>query len=199
MCRACDLWERGTKTVFGEGERSADVVFVGEQPGDREDLEGHPFVGPAGKLLERAIVESGLERRSIYITNTVKHFKWEARGKKRIHQKPNANEIRACRPWLEAELAAIRPLAVVCLGATAARALLGKEFKVTRQRGVPFATAFVPIAMGTVHPSSILRAPDEGARRAEMEAFVEDLRRLRAALERARSGASPRPEAAQHP
>ena len=120
-CRACDLWERGTQTVFGEGARSADVVFVGEQPGDREDQEGHPFVGPAGRLLERAIAEAGLDRRRIYITNVVKHFKWEPRGKKRIHQKPNAGEIQACRPWLDAELAVIRPLAVVCLGATAAR------------------------------------------------------------------------------
>jgi len=180
-CRACDLWRRGTQTVFGEGTAGADVVFVGEQPGDREDLEGRPFVGPAGRLLERAIAEAGLDRDRIYVTNAVKHFKWEARGKKRIHQKPNAGEIAACRPWLEAELRVIRPAAVVCLGATAAQALLGKAFKVTRQRGVPVSSAFAPIALATLHPSSILRAPDE-RRRAEFEAFVDDLRKLRLAL-----------------
>jgi uracil-DNA glycosylase family protein len=199
-CRACDLWERGTQTVFGEGARAADVVFVGEQPGDREDVEGHPFVGPAGRLLERAIAEAGLDRRRIYITNVVKHFKWEPRGKKRIHQKPNAGEIHACRPWLDAELAVIRPLAVVCLGATAAQALLGKDFKVTKHRGEPRPSALAPIVMGTVHPSSILRAPDEESRRSELESFVTDLRRLRAALDRAHrggeadaAGASPAP------
>jgi uracil-DNA glycosylase len=184
-CRACDLWERGTQTVFGEGVQGTDLMFVGEQPGDREDQEGHPFVGPAGRLLERAIAEAGLDRDRIYITNVVKHFKWEPRGKKRIHQKPNAGEIRACRPWLDAEIAVIRPRAVVCLGATAAQALLGKDFKVTKHRGEPRPSALAPIVMGTVHPSSILRAPDEEARRREMEAFVADLRRLRDALERA--------------
>jgi DNA polymerase len=171
--------------VFGEGVRGADVMFVGEQPGDREDQEGHPFVGPAGRLLERAIAEAGLDRERIYITNVVKHFKWEPRGKKRIHQKPNAGEIRACQPWLDAEIAVIRPRAVVCLGATAAQALLGKDFKVTKHRGEPRPSALAPIVMGTVHPSSILRAPDDEARRTEMEAFVADLRRLRDALERA--------------
>jgi uracil-DNA glycosylase len=198
-CRACDLWQRATQTVFGEGARGADVVFVGEQPGDREDVEGHPFVGPAGKLLERAIAEAGLDRDRIYITNTVKHFKWEPRGKKRIHQKPNAGEIRACRPWLEAELAVLRPLAVVCLGATAGQALLGKDFKVTRHRGVPRAATFAQIAVGTVHPSSILRAPDEESRRAEFAAFVDDLRALRAALERAAAHRADGGGAAQHP
>jgi uracil-DNA glycosylase len=182
-CRACDLWERGTQTVFGEGAPGADVVFVGEQPGDREDREGHPFVGPAGRLLERAIAEAGLDRRRIYITNVVKHFKWEPRGKRRIHQKPNATEIRACRPWLDAELAVVRPRAVVCLGATAAQAVLGKDFKVTKHRGQPRPGALAPIVMGTVHPSSILRAPDDDARRAEMEGLVADLVRLRAALD----------------
>jgi uracil-DNA glycosylase family protein len=185
-CRACDLWERGTQTVFGEGSRGADVVFVGEQPGDREDSEGHPFVGPAGHLLERAIAEAGLDRRRVYLTNAVKHFKWEARGKKRIHQKPNATEIRACRPWLDAELAVIRPAAVVCLGATAAQALLGKTFKVTQHRGELMPSPLAPVVMGTVHPSSILRAPDDESRHREMERFVDDLKRLRAALDRDR-------------
>jgi uracil-DNA glycosylase len=181
-CRACDLWERGTQTVFGEGDPRADVVFVGEQPGDREDVEGRPFVGPAGRLLERAIEEAGLDRRRIYLTNVVKHFKWEPRGKKRIHQKPNAAEISACRPWLDAELAVIRPAAVVCLGATAAQALLGRTFKVTQHRGEVMRAAFAPLVMATVHPSSILRAPDDEARRAELERFVADLRVLRDAL-----------------
>jgi DNA polymerase len=180
-CRACDLWRRGTQTVFGDGAEGADVVFVGEQPGDREDLEGKPFVGPAGRLLERAIAEAGLERGRIYVTNAVKHFKWEERGKKRIHQKPNAGEVAACHPWLEAELRVLRPAAVVCLGATAAQALLGKGFKVTRQRGVPVPSPHAPIVVATVHPSSILRAPDD-RRRAEFEALVADLRRVRDAL-----------------
>jgi DNA polymerase len=162
-----------------------EVVLVGEQPGDREDLEGHPFVGPAGRILEKAMVASGLDRRRVYLTNVVKHFKWEPRGKKRIHQKPNATEIRACRPWLDAELALIRPSAVVCLGATAAQALLGKAFKVSRHRGEILRSPLAPIVMGTVHPSSILRAPDEATRRAEMERFVEDLSTLRRALARA--------------
>ncbi len=189
-CRACHLWERGTQTVFGEGAAAADVVFVGEQPGDREDLEGHPFIGPAGRLLERAIAEAGLDRNRIYITNVVKHFKWEPRGKKRIHQKPNAGEIGACRPWLDAELAVIRPAAVVCLGATAAQALLGKTFKVTQHRGEVMPSALAPLVMGTIHPSSILRAPDDETRRAELERFVEDLKKLRDALARAGVGDS---------
>jgi uracil-DNA glycosylase len=191
-CRACPLWERGTQTVFGEGARGADVVFVGEQPGDREDIEGHPFVGPAGRLLERAVAAAGLDRQRIYLTNAVKHFKWEPRGKKRIHQKPNATEVRACRPWLDAELEAIQPQAVVCLGATAAQALLGPSFKVTRHRGEVMRSSLAPLVMGTVHPSSILRAQDDVTRREEMERFVEDLRRLRFALEAAgRLGAPP--------
>ncbi|MFL5263244.1 MAG: UdgX family uracil-DNA binding protein [Anaeromyxobacteraceae bacterium] len=191
-CRACPLWERGTQTVFGEGLRGADVVLVGEQPGDREDEAGRPFVGPAGRLLERAIAEAGLDRARIYLTNTVKHFKWEARGKKRIHQKPNAGEIQACRPWLEAELRVLRPAAVVCLGATAAQALLGKGFKVTRERGQPRSTDLAPLVVATVHPSSILRARDEASRHAELAGLVADLRRVRELLEEregdARSG-----------
>jgi uracil-DNA glycosylase len=182
-CRACPLWERGTQTVFGEGARGADIVLVGEQPGDREDEAGRPFVGPAGRLLERAIAEAGLDRARIYLTNTVKHFKWEARGKKRIHQKPNAGEIQACRPWLEAELRVLRPAAVVCLGATAAQALLGKAFKVTRERGQPRTTDLAPLVIATVHPSSILRARDDASRHAELAGLVADLRRVRELLE----------------
>jgi len=134
-CQACDLWKRGTQTVFGEGEAGTKVIFVGEQPGDREDLEGKPFVGPAGELLDKVLVEAGIERKKIYVTNAVKHFKWEPRGKRRIHKKPNAAEIAACRPWLDAEIAALRPKVVVCLGATAGQALLGRDFRVTQHRG----------------------------------------------------------------
>jgi DNA polymerase len=184
-CRACHLWERGTQTVFGEGGRDADIVLVGEQPGDQEDREGHPFVGPAGRLLERAIADAGLDRRRIYLTNVVKHFKWEPRGKRRIHQKPNAEEVRACRPWLAAELAVLRPRALVCLGATAAQAMLGPGFRVTQHRGELLASPLAELVLATVHPSSILRAPDDDARRRELVRFVGDLRTLRRALERA--------------
>jgi DNA polymerase len=182
-CRACDLWERGTQTVFGEGPPTAEVVLVGEQPGDREDEAGHPFVGPAGRLLDEALSEVGIDRRSSYVTNAVKHFKWEPRGKRRIHQKPNASELRACRPWLDAELAALRPRAVVCLGATAAQALLGRSFKVTVHRGELLRDrSLAPIVMATVHPSSILRAPDAETRQRERERFVADLGALAQAL-----------------
>lgn len=174
-CRACDLWRRATQTVFGEGMRSAKLVLVGEQPGDREDLEGRPFVGPAGALLDAALEDAGIDRDDAYVTNAVKHFKWEPRGKRRIHQKPNAVEIAACRPWLDAELAVLHPQVLVCLGATAAQALLGKSFRVTKQRGVPVASSLAPWVFATVHPSSILRAPDEAARRRERAAFVRDL------------------------
>ncbi len=186
-CRACNLWERATQTVFGEGARQARLVFVGEQPGDREDLAGRPFVGPAGGLLDKALEQAGIARDEVYVTNMVKHFKWEPRGKRRIHKKPNQLQIVACRPWLEAELAAVRPEVVVCLGATAAQALLGREFRVTRQRGelIPFRLA--PLATATVHPSSILRAPDDDSRRREMELFVADLKRVAAALRRKRA------------
>ena len=175
-CRACDLWERGTQTVFGEGRRTARILLVGEQPGDREDVEGRPFVGPAGLLLDRALEEAGIARAEAYVTNAVKHFKWEPRGKKRIHQKPNAVEISACRPWLEAELAVVNPQVLVCLGATAAQALLGKSFRVTKSRGVFVASPLAPRVLATVHPSSILRAPDEEARHREYAAFVRDLK-----------------------
>ena len=177
-CKACDLYKRGTQTVFGEGPKGAGLMLVGEQPGDAEDLAGHPFVGPAGKLLDRALEDAGIDRRSVYVTNVVKHFKWEPRGKRRIHAKPNAGEISACRPWLETEIALVRPHALVCLGATAAQALLGKSFRVSKQRGEFVASSLAPLVIATVHPSSILRAPDDESRRAEMERFVADLKKV---------------------
>ncbi len=185
-CRACPLWERGTQTVFGEGSRSARVVLVGEQPGDREDIEGRPFVGPAGKLLDKCLEEAGIRRSEAYVTNVVKHFKWEPRGKKRIHQKPNSLEIAACRPWLEAELALVKPKVLVCLGATAAQALLGPSFRVTKSRGTFVASKLAPFVTATVHPSSILRAPDEAARRSATKAFMQDLKKVAGKLAEAR-------------
>jgi len=183
-CRACDLWKRGTQTVFGEGAPHARVLLVGEQPGDKEDLEGRPFVGPAGAVLDKALVEAGIDRKQTYVTNAVKHFKWEPRGKRRIHKKPNSLEIAACRPWLDVEIELVRPEVIVCLGATAAQALLGRSFRVTRQRGqlMPFGAA--PHVLATVHPSSILRAPDDESRHQEYELFVKDLRVVAAALRR---------------
>jgi DNA polymerase len=177
-CKACDLYKRATQTVFGEGPRKAQVMLVGEQPGDAEDLAGHPFVGPAGKLLDAALEEAGIDRRTVYVTNVVKHFKWEARGKRRIHAKPSAGEIGACRPWLETEIALVKPHVLVCLGATAAQALLGRNFKVSKQRGELVESSLAPIVAATVHPSSILRAPDDEARRAEMRHFVKDLKKI---------------------
>lgn len=177
-CRGCDLWKRGTQTVFGEGRRTARVAFVGEQPGDQEDLTGKPFVGPAGRLLDNALEQAGIDRRDVYVTNVVKHFKWEPRGKRRIHQKPNAAEIQACRPWLDVELALVKPQLVVCLGATAAQALLGKSFKVTQHRGEIIQGVIDAAITATVHPSSILRAPDDESRHREMERFVDDLTRV---------------------
>jgi DNA polymerase len=170
------LWENGTQTVFGEGAQHARVLFVGEQPGDKEDLAGKPFVGPAGGILNEALAEAGIDRKQTYVTNAVKHFKWEPRGKRRIHKKPNSIEIAACRPWLDAEIAVVRPEVVVCLGATAAHALLGRTFRVTQQRGklLPFVGEIQ--ALATVHPSSILRAPDDDARHREMQLFIQDLR-----------------------
>ena len=174
-CRACRLYENATQTVFGEGTAGAEVMLVGEQPGDREDLEGEPFVGPAGLLLDRALVEAGIERDRAYVTNVVKHFKWRPAGKRRLHQKPNAEEIQACRPWLDSEIELVRPRVVVGLGATAAQALFGRSFRVSVQRGQFVEWGREPMALATVHPSSILRAPDEDARRREMAAFVADL------------------------
>jgi len=177
-CRACPLWKTGTQTVFGEGSRTATVVFVGEQPGNDEDLAGRPFVGPAGKLLDKALVEAGIDRSEVYVTNTVKHFKWEPKGKRRIHKKPNGREIAACRPWLEAELAVLQPKVLVCLGATAAQALLGKDFRVSQRRGELVSSPLAAKVIATVHPSSILRAPDDDSRRTEMQRFVEDLKKV---------------------
>jgi uracil-DNA glycosylase family protein len=174
-CKACDLWKTGTQTVFGEGAKKSEVMLVGEQPGDYEDREGRPFVGPAGQLLDRALEEAGIDRRLAYVTNVVKHFKWQARGKRRIHQKPNWAEMTACRPWLEAELQVVKPNVLVCLGATAAQALLGRDFRVSRQRGDPVDSPLAPHVLATVHPSAILRA-DEDQREAEYAAFVADLR-----------------------
>ena len=181
-CRACRLYKNATQTVFGEGPRKAEVMFVGEQPGDAEDIAGQPFVGPAGKLLDRALAEAGIDRTIVYVTNVVKHFKFEPRGKRRIHAKPNSAEIAACRPWLETEIALIAPRVLVCLGATAAQALLGKAFKVSLQRGRFVPSSLAPRVTATVHPSSILRAPDDESRRAEMTRFVTDLRRVAAEL-----------------
>jgi DNA polymerase len=177
-CTACDLYKRGTQTVFGEGARHAVAMFVGEQPGNEEDLAGRPFVGPAGRLFDQALEEAGIDRAQTYVTNVVKHFKWEPRGKKRIHAKPDTLEIFACKPWLEAEIAVVKPQIVVCLGATAAQTLLGRKFRVTQQRGEVFASEFAPRVTATVHPSSILRAPDDETRRLERQRFVEDLQKV---------------------
>ena len=175
-CRNCDLWKTATQTVFGEGPARAPIMLVGEQPGHEEDLAGHPFVGPAGKLLDRALEDAGIDRRRVYVTNVVKHFKWEPRGKRRIHKKPRQSEINACRPWIEDELAIVKPKALVCLGSTAAQALLGRGFRVTAQRGTPVPSPLAPIVVATVHPSAILRAPDEQTRHAEYQRFVDDLK-----------------------
>ncbi|MGN6430528.1 MAG: UdgX family uracil-DNA binding protein [Gaiellaceae bacterium] len=174
-CKACPLWESGTQTVFGEGGAHVEVVFVGEQPGDHEDIEGHPFVGPAGKLLDKALKEVEIDRSQVYVTNVVKHFKWKPQGKRRIHQKPNWREIAACRPWLDAEVAVLKPRVLVCLGATAAQALLGRDFRVSRQRGELVDSPLAPSAIATVHPSSILRAED---RELEYREFVRDLEKI---------------------
>jgi uracil-DNA glycosylase family protein len=174
-CRACDLWENATQTVFGEGSEDAEIMLVGEQPGDREDREGEPFVGPAGRVLDEGLEAAGIDRRKAYVTNVVKHFKWTPRGKVRLHQKPNAAEQAACRPWLEAEIRTVRPQVLVALGATAAKALLGSDFRVTRDRGHFVESALAPQVLATVHPSSILRTDDGDERRAAMQGFVDDL------------------------
>ena len=183
-CRACDLYKTGTQTVFGQGAEHAQVMFVGEQPGDREDREGKPFVGPAGRVLDEALEEAGIDRRRVYITNAVKHFKWKPQGKRRLHQKPNAAEINACRPWLDGEIAVVKPHLLVLLGATAAQALLGRDFRVSVQRAQLMERPGLPPMMATVHPSSILRAPDDETREIEMRAFVHDLKRVAQHLQR---------------
>ncbi len=188
-CRGCDLYRHATQAVFGEivspasgGQSQAAIMMIGEQPGDREDLEGRPFVGPAGKLLDRCLEEAGIDRREMYVTNTVKHFKWEPRGKRRIHKKPGLREIRACRPWLDAEMDAVRPELIVCLGATAAQGLLGPKFRITAQRGVVQKVEGLPPIVATVHPSSILRAETDEDRDREMHRFIQDLRAVKKAL-----------------
>jgi uracil-DNA glycosylase family protein len=181
-CRGCHLWRPATQTVFGEGRKSSRLMLVGEQPGDREDLAGKPFVGPAGRELDRGLEAAGIERRDAYLTNVVKHFKFEERGKRRIHQTPKRFEIDACVPWLEAELEVVKPEAIVLLGAVAAKALLGSSFKVTQHRGELLDSELAPIVSATIHPSSILRQRDDAARAVEREAFVEDLRVVVAAL-----------------
>lgn len=183
-CRACDLWKLGTQTVFGEGSTGAHVLMVGEQPGDKEDLQGRPFVGPAGAVLDKALAAAGIDRNDVYVTNIVKHFKWELRGKRRLHKKPNAIEISACRPWLEAEIALVKPQVVVLLGATTAQGLLGRDFRVTRHRGQWITSDLAPYVLATVHPSSILRAQDDHSRHEEMGKFVADLRVVARQLQR---------------
>jgi DNA polymerase len=183
-CQACDLYRTGTQTIFGEGPPGSRVVFVGEQPGDSEDREGHPFVGPAGRVLDQALDEAGIDRSTVYVTNAVKHFKWVARGKRRIHSKPNARELRACRAWLDAELDEVQPDVLVCLGATAAQALLGAQFRITRSRGqVLEHTGVARYVVATVHPASILRTPDLDARQSEHQSFVDDLRQVKLLLD----------------
>jgi uracil-DNA glycosylase len=177
-CRGCDLYARATRAVFGEGPNSAGIVFIGEQPGDEEDRQGHPFVGPSGKLLDRALVEAGIDRSEVYVTNAVKHFKFEERGKRRIHKKPNGIEIRACRPWLEAEINLIQPEIIVCLGATAAQSIFGSTYRLTKERGLFVRNSWAPHATSTVHPSAILRAPDEEQRHTEYAQFVADLKKV---------------------
>ena len=179
-CTACELYKTGTQTVFGEGARSAEAMFVGEQPGDQEDKAGKPFVGPAGRLLDEALEDAGIDRTQVYVTNVVKHFKWVARGKRRIHQKPNWQEVAACRPWLDAELAVVEPRVLVCLGATAAQALLGRQFRVTKERGKPVDSDLAEHVLATIHPSAILRDPE--TREQEYAAFVDDLKTVAALL-----------------
>ena len=186
-CRGCHLWKVGTQTVFGEGSSTARVMFVGESPGDVEDRMGKPFVGPAGNLLDKALDDAGIDRDAAYLTNAVKHFKWERaeRGERRIHKKPNAMEIGACHPWLDLEIALVKPKIIVCLGATAAQALLGRAFRVTKDRGKPIPSEYAEVVIATVHPSSILRAPDAAARAQGIREFVRDLKVVASQLRRA--------------
>lgn len=181
-CRGCDLYQAATQTVFGKGRPSARLMLVGEQPGDKEDLEGEPFVGPAGRLLDKALGEAGIERSEAYLTNAVKHFKWKPRGKRRLHQTPRAGEVEACKPWLEAEVEAVKPEALLALGATAGRALFGPKVRVTKDRGRPLESPLAPLAAITIHPSAILRLRDHDEREAEFAAFVADLEAVGSAL-----------------
>ena len=181
-CRACHLWRHATQTVFGEGPQSAQIVFVGEQPGDKEDLQGRPFVGPAGQLFEKSLEEAGIPRAAVYITNVVKHFKWVPSGPRRLHQKPNRQEVTACRPWLEAELAVLEPQVLVCLGATAAQAILGPDFRLTKHRGEFVPSPYRAATIATLHPSAILRAFDAASRERDLAGFVADLRMVAAKL-----------------
>jgi len=182
-CKRCDLWKTGTQTVFGEGKQTSTVMFVGEQPGDKEDLAGRPFVGPAGALLDKALDEAGIDRSRVYVTNVVKHFKWEPRGKRRIHKKPNALEIAACRPWLQSEIDVVKPRVIICLGSTAAQAVISPKFKVSIQRGQFVKSPLAQFVTATVHPSSILRAPTDEARHAEMQRFIDDLKKIRKVID----------------
>lgn len=181
-CRGCELYKDATQTVFGEGRRAAGLMLVGEQPGDKEDLAGEPFVGPAGRLLDRALEEAGIDRSEAYVTNAVKHFKWRPRGKRRLHQTPRAGEIEACKPWLAAEVEAVKPAALLAMGATAARALFGTKVKVTKDRGQPLDSPLAPVAAVTIHPSAILRLREHDEREAEFAGFVADLEAVAAAL-----------------
>jgi len=182
QCRGCDLYRAATQAVFGEGPASAPLMLIGEQPGNDEDLQGHPFVGPAGKLLDRALEEAGIARSEVYVTNTVKHFKFEERGKRRLHKKPRASEIKACRPWLEAEVARVQPEIIVCLGATAAQSILGNAFRLTKERGKFIQHPWARSVTATIHPSAILRTPDEEQRHLAYRSFVADLERVRGEL-----------------
>ena len=175
-CKACELWEIGTQTVFGEGKENARLMLVGEQPGDREDVEGHPFVGPAGRILDEGLEAAGIPRANVYVTNAVKHFRWERRGKRRLHSKPLQVHVRACRPWLKAEIEVVRPRLLVLLGATAAQSVMGTTFRVTQQRGEVLASPLGVPVLATVHPSSVLRSPDEAARKEAMEGLISDLK-----------------------
>src|SRR3954452_4689137 len=176
QCRGCDLYKHATQVVFGEGPKAARVMFVGEQPGDQEDRQGEPFVGPAGALLDKALVDAGIPRQQVYVTNAVKHFKWEPRGKRRIHKKPRISEVKACRPWLEAELRAVKPAVLVCLGATAAQSVMGSQFRLMTQRGQVLTSALAEKVIATIHPSAVLRAPDPEGRRVAYEMLVSDLK-----------------------
>jgi uracil-DNA glycosylase len=189
-CRACDLYRNSTQAVFGAGPASASIMFVGEQPGNDEDIKGMPFVGPAGKLLDRALIDAGIDRDEVYITNVVKHFKFEERGKRRIHKKPNTSEVDACQPWLEAEMRLIEPKLIVCLGATAAQAILGRAYRLTQQRGNFVEHAWAPYATATFHPSAILRAPDEDQRHRQYQEFVADLKLVKKKLGQMNRGAT---------